>query len=476
MLIFSRSEPVLASSFTTDRERLKRLIRESRATDEAGDMEAALILAQSLRDPERGGDIVLVSDGAFDLAGETPAERQGLSYRPVGRPAPNVGITRFGFRRRGDDYEVFVAVRNFWPAEQNVTLRLELDGEELYGAALDLGAEEEKTLVLPFTAPEAVAATASIAEEDSLASDNTAYAVLSQPADLRVLLVSRGNAFLAAFLASLRGVRFDAADAPTQESSAASSPERYDVVILDGIAPPTPPPRRFLLIGAPAPELGLQARGILELPAVSGWESEHPILQDVDLRPVVIAEALAAEPAQGWRSLVRAAEGPLLSAYQAPERRAVFLSFDLLDSDLPLRTQFPLLMANVMRWLAPGRFSFESSHLGPGEPYVLPPGAASAVVVRPDGSTSSPRADAETYTQTSETGFYIVQSRQERLAFAVNLLDAGESDIRPRFQPQAASERQRIEGPGSPVALWPFLTLAALVILLAEWYLWVRKR
>ena len=474
MLIFSRSEPVLASSFTTDKERLKRLIRDSRPTDEAGDMAAAMVLAQSLRNPERGGDVVLVTDGAFDLGDETAAPRSGLSYRAVGEPAPNVGITRFRWRRRGDDYEIFLALRNFWPAERSVTLSLGLDGAELYAAGVDLGAEEEKLLVLPFTTSAAVAATAIIAEEDALPTDNAAYAVLSQPSDLRVLLAGPGNAFLAAFLASLRGVRFDIAEAPPSEPASASSGGLYDLVIYDRTAPPAPSSGRFLLIGAPAPELGLEAVGSVELPAVTGWESDHPILQDVDLRRVVITEAVVTDPAEAWRPLVRAAEAPLLLALQEPERRGVFLAFDLLDSDLPLRTQFPLLMANVMRWLAPGRFSFESSHLRAGEPYALPAGDRSPVVIRPDGRSSSPSRTAATYTETSEAGFYAVQNGGERLAFAVNLLDARESDIRPRFQPPAAQEPGAAEG--SPLALWPFLALAAFVVLLVEWYLWMRKR
>jgi hypothetical protein len=476
MLIFSRSEPVLASSFTTDRERLKRLIRDSRGTDEPGDMEAALVLAQSLRRPDRGGEIVLVSDGAFDLPEGTAALLGGLTYRAVGEPAPNVGITRFRWRRRGDDYEAFLALENFWPAERRVTLRLEVDGEVSTTAAVDLAAEEEKTLILPFTAPRATTAAAIIAEEDALAADNAAYAVLSQPSDLRVLLASRGNAFLTAFLASLRGVRFDVADGAMAERAPAPPPDLYDVVVYDRVEPPSPPAGRFLLIGAPAPELGLEARGFVELPAVSGWESDHPVLQDVDLRRVVITEALATEAAEGWRDLVRADEASLAAAFEEPERRGVFLAFDLLDSDLPLRTQFPVLMANIVQWLAPGRFSFEAGHLQAGEPYALPAGGGTATVIRPDGRRSAVSLSAGAYTETSETGYYAVESGEELLAFAVNLLDERESDIRPRFEPLSSASARPRSGLGSPVALWPYLALAAFLILVGEWVLWVRKR
>ncbi len=62
-----------------------------------------------------------------------------------------------------------------------------------------------------------------------------------------------------------------------------------------------------------------------------------------------------------------------------------------------------------------------------------------------------------------------------RRAFAVNLLDENESDVRPRDEVKVGAEvLQATAAPhhGEPIDLWPFAALAALALLLVEWALY----
>ncbi|MCU0689504.1 MAG: hypothetical protein MUE97_07175, partial [Phycisphaerales bacterium] len=72
----------------------------------------------------------------------------------------------------------------------------------------------------------------------------------------------------------------------------------------------------------------------------------------------------------------------------------------------------------------------------------------------------------------------LLEGGRVRRAFAANLLDTRESDIATAPAAQLASlvfnatvgEDQR-----APLRLWPWLMLAALTVLLLEWYIYNRK-
>ena len=118
----------------------------------------------------------------------------------------------------------------------------------------------------------------------------------------------------------------------------------------------------------------------------------------------------------------------------------------------------------------------------PGEPVVLRPeaGVEWLEVTPPGGEpeklTRGRRPDF-IYANTDRVGLYkVVRDDGVRHEFAVNLLDARESDIEPRQRFKvgedtvaSGSERAR------PHDLWKWLVLAALGLLLLEWYVYNRR-
>ena len=77
------------------------------------------------------------------------------------------------------------------------------------------------------------------------------------------------------------------------------------------------------------------------------------------------------------------------------------------------------------------------------------------------------------YKDTEDIGVYLATWESGRRGFAVNLLDADESDIRPRDEVKIG-EQVLASGPthGQPSDLWPWAALAALVLVLVEWALY----
>ncbi|NJL33463.1 MAG: hypothetical protein HC893_05925, partial [Chloroflexaceae bacterium] len=161
-----------------------------------------------------------------------------------------------------------------------------------------------------------------------------------------------GNRFLATGLALLPGV--SVTTVPTTTTTFEETAAQIPVTILDGVVPPTLPPGNLFFIAPPRSTEFFSVTGLLEFPSVRPAAGEDPLLRNVSLSEVSILEAVRIVPGT-WAQVVVDSDGaPLLVAGERDGRRIVVLTFDLLKSDLPLQVAFPLLLSNIINYLAPG--------------------------------------------------------------------------------------------------------------------------
>jgi hypothetical protein len=200
--------------------------------------------------------------------------------------------------------------------------------------------------------------TARIDRPDALAADNAAFAVLPPPREPRVLLVSSGNWFLEKLLAADQTLHFELL---SPESFRMPMAATFDVVILDNVQPEgldlATLTGNFLFLNRTPFNSG---EAVIEQPLITEADSRHPVLRLANLQNITIARATAAalpaEPGE-WRyqAPLAALEQPLMitgerNVAQRRQRLAA-LTFDLAESDLPLRVAFPLLISNTVQWL-----------------------------------------------------------------------------------------------------------------------------
>jgi hypothetical protein len=184
-------------------------------------------------------------------------------------------------------------------------------------------------------------------------------------------------------------------------------------------------------------------------------------------------------------ALITAEGGALLLAGESDGRQVAILTFDLRDSDLPLQIAFPILIASLLEWYAPENVIREPA-LAVGAPVAIQPplDALSLRVTLPNGETRDlPLTTAPTFAETTQPGLYVLDVARtgdvtDRVPFAVNLFAREESDITPR---QTISLGAAEIAPSSEQELgqqefWSWLALAALAILLIEWYAYHRRQ
>ncbi|HFQ94736.1 MAG TPA: hypothetical protein ENK32_12040, partial [Anaerolineae bacterium] len=259
--------------------------------------------------------------------------------------------------------------------------------------------------------------------------------------------------------------------------------------MFDSVPLPDPPPDADMLLINPPRSAASSEDALLTVTGtfsdtVAVRLADSPLLQFVDWRNVNIREAKNVT-APWAETLVQGEGGPLLLAGERNGRRLAILPFSLNDSDLPLQIAFPILMANITDWLNPGRVFDTPTGLQPGDPVTIVPGASTTAVLitKPDGITWTADAGAEPvfFTETGQLGLYQVTLRDDNGdrpagSFAVNLFNPAESHIAPQESVQvgqASVDTAVAENIGQR-ELWPWLAAAALLILLAEW--WVHFR
>jgi len=480
MVIEAGVQPHVTAALGRDRDRALSAIRAARPRDLPQRLPEALRTARALVGIDPRAEIHVFTDGAF-VMGQTPEMTDPrIRWVGVGRRGYNVGIVSLSIRKTyygSFGYQAFVSLVNHSPEAQTFDFALSIDDQMIAEKSLTLEPSVRRSIVLPFAHQGGGTVTAKIGVNDDLATDNVAYAVIPPPKKIAVTLVSPGNLFLEKVLRTDPTVALEV-----------KTPEQYqggmgeaDVVVLDSSAPPKVGPGRYVFVNTVPPDVPLEVLGRIEAPTVMDWDRSHPVMRHVEFAKVAIQDAMRVRPLAAGRALVEAVGGPLLYALEEPDRKAIFIGFDLFKTDFPLRVAFPLILSNTLRWLHPAALDQSSLQLAAGQPILLPVahGISSATVNTPSGRAVKAliTRGVVSFTDTDEVGVYTLSTARGDMKLAVNLGDGDESDITPHPLP-APPAQVTAASPPVPIQreLWPLFVLVAAVLLALEGVLYWRRQ
>lgn len=483
------AHPQVLVSATADRHQVDRALADARPTASGADMRESLLLARSLGGDPASRRIFLFTDAAFTLPPDLPDDLGAVQVVPVASSASgNVAVTAISTRpdpRDNRRQQVFARVANFSDTPTHTEVTLTVDGQPTDERSLDLDANGHAEQVFDDVTAGAHWASVTLTRvsgKNDLALDDTAFVVLSQRKPAQVLLVSSGNHFLEKVLTLLPNV--DLYRIPAQRYLAVEA-DRFDIVVFDNYGPPLLP-RGNLLVVNPPDHGPFRTTGQVRRPRVGSWERDDPVLAFADVRDLTVNVASRLDMPRWAKPLVSTTDGmPLLAAGQDGDRRVALIPFDLQQSNLPLMSAFPILMANLVGYLSPPGIVLEPA-IQTGAPVSLAPlpQVEQVRVTSPSDTSMTFRAGQGpiTYAATDTPGLYrvqqVVQRGQQTVdddLFAANLTSPDESDIRPR-----------LSGLDSPPPVdaglailrrefWLVLAALALPLVLVEW-LWFHRR
>lgn len=402
------------------------------------------------------------------LLTDRPAQGQSGVIRviTVGQPRANFAITSFGVHPGSLTDTGLTAsadIANFSSKEARIVITIRGGGAPLVTRELVIAPGAQVAISFEGLPPhpfyEAV-----IEPRDSLALDSRRYAVSPQTRKLRVLGVSPRPQALAS-LRAINGIELDVVAPQDYEKTERSS---YNLEIFHYSAPALFPRNPTLFILPPSPnelvDMSEPAANLL----VSGWRDGHPLTRYVNFSLFRPRYARALKPRSPGESIISSQEGPLVYTAIKQGVRFMVLGFDpfpfLGQDNLPMS----IFTVNMIDWFL--AFSGERGN-ATGEPIPLAAVRSRGEIITPTGERVSLGPGAAVFPATFHQGIYQLISQNEKSLIAVNLRDLNESDLRQPAEIRLVGEGDAKGGKSVLLPYWPQFLLAALILLLLEWFL-----
>jgi hypothetical protein len=256
----------------------------------------------------------------------------------------------------------------------------------------------------------------------------------------------------------------------------------FDFVVLDGVAPSVWPKNNVLAIHVVNTNWFPDTTRV-EGPPIVDWKSTHPLLRYAGFDNVQVSESLVAKAPNWAVSVADSPQAPLIIAGELGRQRIVWVGFDVLESNWPLRVSFPIFISNAIEWLNPANAKGGQLLVKAGEAFrmaLLQP-ETSAQITLPGGGTRSlnidPNANELVFGETFKQGTYHLRLGTNETAFCVDLLDPAESNIKPKDELKLG-EHTRVTATTlqrTNMELWRTFAALGLLVLLGEWW-WYHRR
>lgn len=456
-----------------------------------------------------------------------------VQYRKFATEAANIGITELQARRSLVDplgYDILVKVRNASSMPITARLEFELDEIAIDVIPLNLKPEENWTRVIEKTSLEGGQLQASLTEimhdksneanaanvtVNWLATDDVAWAIVPARVVQKVLIVSPGNLFLQKVFEANPLVQVTVRDHLLDQWPADT------IIVCHRLVPPKLPSNAMLIID-PESSCDLWDVGnVIENPIVTEQDETSPLMTHIRLDNVLMPKARRLEFKTPIKKLAATVTSePVYTTIGRPQGDCLVLSINLEQSDLAFRTAFPILVTNALSWFAglPGELQ-PSLPAGQMTDLSVTQNVAdvteTAAVAAPTSTSESSQADSTATRRTlvsplgihsrllsdrvgplNKVGIWgVIQSdhviRSDRTSpaavagdgsdgrllqrLAVNLANAGESDLRPDESPTSPLDASLVSRDWLTRPIWFYLVVLAGLLSVLEWLLYQRR-
>jgi Ca-activated chloride channel homolog len=479
VILQAGADTEVKQSATSEKAALRRALEACVCSDGPTRLGPALRMADSLVREQRNAEIHLFSDGAVPDLSEFENKALPLVYHKVGSKSDNIGITALDARPNPENAKqraIYASVANFSSNSVSTDVELLSDEQLIETRPLTIPAGETSPQVFLAEQTKDVIFTVRLTAKDELAVDNQASIVSLLPKPVRVLLVSRGNRLLEKALRAAPNVALASATDCTDKAVG------FDFVVLDDVTPSVWPAGNILAIHVVNTNW-FAAVNAIEGPAIVDWRAAHPLLRYAGFDNVQIMQSLTTKTPPWAISIVDSPQSPLILAGELGRQRIVWIGFDTLESNWPLRVSFPIFIANAVDWLNPANTENAQLVIKPGDAFRLALGhpEKTAQVTLPGGVTRTInlnlQANEFVFGDTLRQGVYRVKVGTNDTAFCADLLDPLESNITPRetlqlgrYTKVTATTLQRTN-----MELWRTIAGIALSVLMFEWWYYNRR-
>jgi hypothetical protein len=519
MVIAFDNRAKVMCNFTSDKHQLNLAIDAIMPSDGESSLAEAIVVARAFAQSpgveadflsaEEPAQLVLFSDGQIKDLEQIVVGADELVFHCIGNSGENVGITAMQARRsyeKPDEINVFATLANYGSEEINSDVQLSINSDVRAVRSFTIP-PRNKNSGSDTVQPGMVAVNFSLSHSEAgilevrhlqssnqerdfpnaLPCDDAAWAILSPPEKLSILLVTTGNMVLESVLQSCPVARLEVST-PTEfdatDHSALGVEQPYDVIILDNHLPAQLPKCRYIVFGRPPDGIDVSVPQQLNNQIIVDWRPKHPILEYVNITNLFVAKCYKMVLPRDAEVLAEFNESPALAMVRRNGSVFLLVGFDILQSNWPFEPSFVLFCYNTVNFLGIQVGRKLDLNLKVGQPIVVE-GLEPEISAKIDGPNLSgmeikPNSSGSIrFAGTNNAGVYNLDvPTQPNKVYAVNLLDRQESNIEPLREitftgQQIKAQEQAVKRANLP--LWPFLVGLALLLACLEWLIYNLK-
>ncbi len=332
----------------------------------------------------------------------------------------------------------------------------------------------------------------SIDNEDALAIDNRAWAVVRPTRLRKVVLVAADEVVAQPFMIALQAMREVVSEdtfavTAANYGSLSDEEKRADVTTVSYTIPEDlPASGNLILMNSPIPDsLPARTTGVEADPIVWDWDREHMLNRYLNWRDLPIPPASIVKMQTGvGTALVSSYEGPLISAYELADRMAVYVAFDMTAKLFPFRLAFPMLLRNAIAWFEVEEDLLIEADYAVGDtiqPLRRVADQQVNVTFFREGKVVTRKVDTREgmfyFNETDEPGGYLFRVSGVNVPVSVNLFAPDESNIAPDL-PETSEDGGLQAEQGRHLFnrdLWALLALLGLIFWSLEWAFYHRR-
>ena len=429
----------------------------------SGDINETLSFVKAIGEGiEEDYEVIAITDKDFSL-GDVNGKVVSLANSGV-----NASIDNISHKFLEDSVRVIATITNRGTGDYQGDFSL-YDGEELISVeALDLKEGENKTLTFDLSSIKSETLRGELSRKDMIAGDNTYNHVVGKKKVNKVLIVTEQNLFLEKAFSNIQNTEVY----KTNNASNLTSADNYDLYVFDGVTPDIMPSKGSILFINPSSNefFNVTSGGEGgEAKAVIGEVSKY--LEDTTF---TAAKYNSIEIPYYGKGFLNIDEDFIGFKGEVDGRKIAALSFDLHNSDFPLKKEFPILMYELGENLISSGMVYSSNYKA-GEKII-----AKGLSLDSNITLTYPNGDTEEITsgdeikEDSQIGVYRLETEDEKELFSVNFPSEKEGNT----NVSNISESENLVNSKADLKrglnLYPLIIILAIAVVAFEWIMYKR--
>ena len=340
-----------------DKGTLKKRLNEIKPTLEAGNLNAAVGVVNSVITDLKNVQIICYTDTAFASEELTKYNRDAaLVVEDMYSAGENCSLDYVNYSVSDKGVEALCNITNYGATDSTQDVSLYAGSNIVDVQTITVAAGESRTIyfaALNIATDGSVVLTAELSEKDSLVADNTQSIVVTSNMEKRVLLLSEGNVFLEKALSAgdtMEVYKSHNISVLNQQEDA------FDLYVFDGIALPedfdiTVIPEQAALLFLNYSEDFYGSGYIEKTGSVTNsilYFSESPVTEYAEGYSFGIASAYTYQLPEWGIPFIKNDAGEIVGYYGTKDGRGIgVIGFDIHDTDLALQTEFPIVISQL---------------------------------------------------------------------------------------------------------------------------------